>query len=157
MVEKMKTKGIAFLTQNNVNFEVKEYDFKTKGAIYAAQVLNWPLESMIKSIVLLGSSNKFYLALIGGDKEISLKKCSLILNEKNIILASVDDAQRISGYLVGGISPFGFKKEVPILLDKSLKAFEKIAINAGARGVIAFLKTEDLIKLLNPIIKDISQ
>lgn len=153
----MKTKGIAFLTQNNVNFEVKEYDFKTKGAIYAAQVLNWPLESMIKSIVLLGSSNKFYLALIGGDKEISLKKCSLILNEKNIILASVDDAQRISGYLVGGISPFGFKKEVPILLDKSLKAFEKIAINAGARGVIAFLKTEDLIKLLNPIIKDISQ
>jgi Cys-tRNA(Pro)/Cys-tRNA(Cys) deacylase len=153
----MKTKGIAFLTQNNVNFEVKEYDFKTKGAIYAAQVLNWPLESMIKSIVLLGSSNKFYLALIGGDKEISLKKCSLILNEKNIILASVNDAQRISGYLVGGISPFGFKKEVPILLDKSLKAFEKIAINAGARGVIAFLKTEDLIKLLNPIIKDISQ
>ncbi len=153
----MKTKGIAFLTQNNVNFEVKEYDFKTKGAIYAAQVLNWPLESMIKSIVLLGSSNKFYLALIGGDKEISLKKCSLILNEKNIILASVDDAQRISGYLVGGISPFGFKKKVPILLDKSLKAFEKIAINAGARGVIAFLKTEDLIKLLNPIIKDISQ
>ena len=157
MVEKMKTKGIVFLAQNNVNFEVKEYDFKTKGAIYAAQVLNWPLESMIKSIVLLGSSNKFYLALIGGDKEISLKKCSLILNEKNIILASVDEAQRISGYLVGGISPFGFKKEVPILLDKSLKAFEKIAINAGARGVIAFLKTEDLIKLLNPIIKDISQ
>jgi len=110
---------------------------------------------MIKSIVIKGDKDH-YLALIGGDREISLKKVASLLKEKKVILATIEEAERISGYKVGGISPFGFKKQVKILLDKSLLSHEKIAINAGARGMIAILKIKDLISILSPIIEDLS-
>ncbi|MEJ5273884.1 MAG: YbaK/EbsC family protein [Spirochaetota bacterium] len=151
----MKTRGMIFLDEKKVDYQIKEYEFNEKGAVYAASSLNWPLSAMIKSIVIKGEKN-FFLALIGGDKEISLKKAAQVLKEKKIVLASIEEAERISGYKVGGISPFGFKKQIQILLDKSLLKHDKIAINAGARGMIAILKLSDLINLISPIIYDIS-
>ncbi|MCR4421503.1 MAG: hypothetical protein GYA61_03050 [Spirochaetales bacterium] len=151
----MKTKGIQFLDEKKIAYEIKEYQFNEKGAVYAASSLNWPLNAMIKSIVIK-SDKDYYLALIGGDKEISLKKAANILKEKKLILAPIEEAERISGYKVGGISPFGFKKQIKILLDNSLLNHEKIAINAGARGIIAILKIKDLISILSPVIEDIS-
>jgi len=151
----MKTKGMLFLEEKKIAYEIKEYQFNEKGAVYAASSLNWPLNAMIKSIVIK-SDKDYYLALIGGDKEISLKKAANILKEKKLILAPIEEAERISGYKVGGISPFGFKKQIKILLDNSLLNHEKIAINAGARGIIAILKIKDLISILSPVIEDIS-
>lgn len=151
----MKTKGMLFLDEKKIAYEIKEYQFNEKGAVYAASSLNWPLNAMIKSIVIK-SDKDYYLALIGGDKEISLKKAANILKEKKLILAPIEEAERISGYKVGGISPFGFKKQIKILLDNSLLNHEKIAINAGARGIIAILKIKDLISILSPVIEDIS-
>jgi len=151
----MKTRGIQFLENKKIQFEIREYQFNEKGAVYAASSLNWPLDSMIKSIVIKSDKN-FYLALMGGDKEISLKKAAECLKEKKLVLATIEEAERISGYKVGGISPFGFKKQIKILIDKNLINFYKIAINAGARGVICILNLKDLLSLLSPIIEDIS-
>jgi Cys-tRNA(Pro)/Cys-tRNA(Cys) deacylase len=151
----MKTKGMSFLEEKKVSYEIREYQFNEKGAVYAASSLSWPLNAMIKSIVIKGDKDH-YLALIGGDREISLKKVASLLKEKKVILATIEEAERISGYKVGGISPFGFKKQIKILLDKSLLSHEKIAINAGARGMIAILKIKDLISILSPIIEDLS-
>lgn len=151
----MKTRGMQFLEDHKISYEIKQYEFDEKGAVYAASSLNWPLSSMIKSIVIKGE-NEYFLALIGGDKEISLKKTAEILKEKKVILAPITDAERISGYKVGGISPFGFKKKVKILLDKSLIKYETVAINAGARGMICIIKLKELLSLLSPIIENIS-
>lgn len=151
----MKTRGMIFLDNQKVSYEIREYDFNEKGAVYAASSLNWRLEAMIKSIVIKGDKN-YYLCLIGGDKEISLKKAANCLQEKKISLASIEDAERVSGYKVGGISPFGFKKQIQIIIDKNLLQFEKIAINAGARGIICIIKLSDLLDILKPIIEDIS-
>lgn len=151
----MKTRGMQFLDENNIKYEIREYTFNEKGAAYAAFSLNWPIESMIKSIVTKGEK-QYYLCLIGGDREISLKKVAEITKEKKVSLASIDEAEKVSGYKVGGISPFGFKKKVIVILDKNLINFEKIAINAGARGMIAILNLKDLVYILSPLVEEIS-
>ncbi len=150
----MKTRGMQYLDNNKIQYEVREYEFIEKGAVFAASSLNWPPEAMIKSIVIKGDK-QYYLCLMGGNREISLKKVAECVKEKKVNLASIEDAERISGYKVGGISPFGFKKQLKIIVDIQLTNYEKIAINAGARGIIAIIKFKDLINLLNPLIEDI--
>ncbi|MCX8059058.1 MAG: hypothetical protein N3A58_06550 [Spirochaetes bacterium] len=151
-----KTRAIDFLQKNNINFEVFEYNFEKKGAEFAAEALSVPLESMIKSIVIKDIKNyDFYFCLIGGDKEIDLKKLAFFLKTKKVELAEVDEAQRITGYLVGGISPFGSKNKLKVIIDKKLSKFEYVFINGGQRGVILKIKYIDLIKLLDPLIIEI--
>lgn len=152
-----KTRGIEFLQKNNISFEVYEYDFKEKGADFAAKALNVSLSSMIKSIVVKDiKSKEFYFCLLGGDKEINLKKIADILDVKKVELASIDEAQRVTGYLVGGISPFGSKTILKVIMDKNLCNFEYVYINGGKRGVILKLKFDDIRKILNPLLEDIS-
>ena len=150
----MKTRGITFLESQKIPFTILTYEHKVKGAEYAAYMLNVPVEQMIKTIVVKDEKSKFYFCLMPGDLDFSLKKVARLLNVKTIALAKEDEAERATGYLVGGISPFGSKKYLPVLLNLSLTAFDEIYINAGARGMILKLKLQNLINLLKPIIDD---
>jgi len=152
----MKTRAITFLESKKINFEVLNYEHEIKGAKFAAGVLNVPIEQMIKSIVIKDNNGNFYFCLMPGDMEISTKKAAKLLGAKTVDLSKQEEAERITGYLVGGISPFGSKKNLPVLLNSSLLNFEDIYINAGARGIILKLKSADLIKTLNPITGDLS-
>lgn len=152
----MKTRAITFLESRKINFEVLHYEHEVKGAKFAAEVLNVPLEQMIKSIVVKESGGAFYFCLMPGDREISVKKAAKLIGAKGIEMAKQEEAERVTGYLVGGISPFGSKKNLPVILNSSLESFETVYINAGARGIILKLKLDDLKKLLNPMVGDIS-
>jgi Cys-tRNA(Pro)/Cys-tRNA(Cys) deacylase len=151
----MKTRGITFLEQKKVKFEVLNYEHEIKGAEYAATVLHVPIEQMIKSIVTRDESGKFYFCLMPGNVELSPKKVAKALGVKTITLAKQEEAERVTGYLVGGISPFGSKKNLPALINNSLEKYEDVYINAGARGIILKLKFADLNNLLRPIIEDL--
>jgi Cys-tRNA(Pro) deacylase len=148
----MKTRGITFLESKKINFSVLNYEHEVKGAEFAATALNVPIEQMIKTIVVKDEKGKFYFCLMPGDLELSPKNVARILNVKTISLAKQDEAERITGYLVGGISPFGAKKNLPVLLNSSLVHFEDIYINAGARGIILKLKLADLVNVLEPLV-----
>jgi Cys-tRNA(Pro) deacylase len=152
----MKTRAITFLESKKIQFEVLNYEHEVKGAKYAAGVLHVPIEQMIKSIVIKDESGNFYFCLMPGDLEISLKKAAKLLEVKTIALSRQDEAERLTGYLVGGISPFGAKKNLPVILNSSLQNFEMIYINAGARGIILKMNLSDLIKLLNPLIGELA-
>jgi Cys-tRNA(Pro)/Cys-tRNA(Cys) deacylase len=152
----MKTRGITFLESKKIKFEVLNYEHEVKGAEYAATVLHVPIEQMIKSIVVKDENSKFYFCLMPGNLELSPKKVARALDVKTIALAKQDEAERVTGYLVGGISPFGSKKNLPALLNSSLERFEEVYINAGARGIILKLKFADLISALNPLIAEIA-
>jgi Cys-tRNA(Pro)/Cys-tRNA(Cys) deacylase len=67
------------------------------------------------------------------------------------------DAERLTGYLVGGIGPFGTRRELPVLLDASLEAHERIAVNAGGRGIIVELGRDDLLRLTSATVADLAQ
>jgi len=151
----MTTRGIEVLKKLNIPYQVVTYDHKEKGAKYAAQALDLPPEVVIKSLVFRADDGSFIFALMSGDGSVSEKKLACASHHKRIVPAGPRDAQRIMGYPVGGISPLGAKKELPLFLDVAIAAHEEAVINAGVRGTLLRLKTADLIAVTQATVADI--
>jgi len=151
----MTTRGIEYLNKCGITYEVLSYHHETKGAKYAAQALGLPLEIVVKSLVFQADNGSFLFALMSGDGSVSEKKLARASLHKRVAPASPHDAQRITGYLVGGISPLGAKKPLPVFLDRNVTSHTEVVINAGARGTLVRLETTDLISATHAIIADI--
>ena len=133
------TNGLRFLKQQKIPYEAREYDHKVKGAEYAAEALGWPVEAMAKTLVAALSDGSFVQCLLPGGVELSLKKLARLAGAKSARMATPEEAEKLTGYLVGGISPFGVRKPVPVWIHESLLGFEAIGVNGGRRGLIVFL------------------
>jgi len=151
----MTTRGIEYLNKCGITCEVLTYRHKVKGAKYAAQALNLPPEIVIKSLVFRADDGSFLFALMSGDGSVSEKKLARASKHKHVAPASPHDAQRITGYLVGGISPLGAKKLLPVFLDSTVASHTEVVINAGARGTLVRLATTDLINVTEATVADI--
>ena len=134
------TNALRFLKQRKIPHEAREYDHKVKGAEYAAQALEWPVEAMAKTLVAALADGSFCQCLLPGHLELSLKKLARVAGVKSARMATQEEAERLTGYLVGGISPFGVRKPVPVWVHESLAGFETIGVNGGRRGLIVFLE-----------------
>ena len=152
----MKTRAISLLEKMGVGYEVLNYKHDVKGAKYAADSLGADIKQMIKSLVIKDNNNCFYFCLMPGHLEVSVKKAAKLLNVKSAAMATSEEAERLTGYFVGGISPFGSKNELKVIIDSSLILHEQIYINGGARGVILKMKFSDLQKTLEPLSGDIA-
>ncbi|TAL17708.1 aminoacyl-tRNA deacylase [bacterium] len=137
------TQAMRFLDAKKIPYEIREYDFRVKGAEYAAEALGWPPESMIKTLVA-GLDKRFVLSLMPAGRELSLKKLARVAGGKNARMSTVEEAEKQTGYLVGGISPFGVRKAMEVWMEESLTGFEKAGINGGRRGCIIFLSPKDI-------------
>ncbi len=138
------THALRFLKQRKIPHQAREYDHKVKGAQYAAQALGWPVEAMAKTLVVALADGGFCQCLLPGDVELSLKKLARAAGVKSARMASPEEAERITGYRVGGISPFGVRKPVPVWIHETLMGFETIGVNGGRRGLIVFLSPRDV-------------
>ncbi len=157
MEKKMSvTAAMRFLKQKKIPFEIREYDLKIKGAEFAAEALNWPLEAMIKTLVVALSDNSFVLCCMPGHIELSLKNLARAAAVKSARMATQEEAEKQTGYLVGGISPFGTAKRMKVWLHKSLLDFEKVGVNGGRRGCIAFMRPTDLRDALEARVEDLA-
>ena len=150
------TRGTQYLSKQNVPFTLHTYDHQVKGAEFAAQATNIPIARMIKTLVV-ELSQGFVFALMPGDRTLSLKKLGRLAGSKVSQMSTPKDAERLTGYQVGGISPFGAKRALEVYLDQSLAGYDTVAINGGGRGTIVSLSTQDLIRLLHPTVADISE
>ncbi|BBB33176.1 conserved hypothetical protein [Thermotomaculum hydrothermale] len=154
----MKTRGIEFLEKNRVEHKVFTYDHKVKGAEFAAEQTGIELERMIKTLVVCDVRGKdFYFVLMPGDKSVDMKKLAKCLGKKKMRMSTVQEAQKLTNYLVGGISPFGAKTKLPVVMEKSLEQFEKVGINGGGRGIIVEISLNDLKSLLNPEVCEVAK
>jgi len=141
----MSTRAIKFLNQKGVSFEVKKYQHEEKGARFAAQAMGFPLERTIKTLVVDLGHKGYIMILMPGDKNIDLKKLSAALSVKRAAMADTSTAERLTGYLVGGISPFGTKQVLPVVMEECLLEFDRVAINAGKRGVMLVMDPKDIL------------
>ena len=103
----------------------------------------------------LAADDEFLFGLIGAEAHASTRKIGRASGHKHVEAASPRDAQRVTGYLVGGISPLGARNRLAVLLDETTAANEHLVINAGARGTLVRLATKDLIRLTDAIVADI--
>jgi Cys-tRNA(Pro)/Cys-tRNA(Cys) deacylase len=133
------TNAMRFLSQRKIPHEAREYDHKEKGAEFAAEALGWPLEAMVKTLVVAFSDGTYCLCLLPGDEELSLKNLAREAGVKSARMARPEEAEKLTGYHVGGISPFGTRKPLPVWVHEPLLRFEAVGINGGRRGLIVFL------------------
>jgi Cys-tRNA(Pro)/Cys-tRNA(Cys) deacylase len=148
------TRGTRELQRAGVPFTLHTYRHDVKGAEFAAQALGIPLDRFAKTLVL-DAGGEPVLCLVRGDRELSLKKLALARAAKAAALVSERDAERLTGYLVGGISPFGTRRRLPVLVDETLLAHDVVALNGGQRGVIVELATAALVAHLQAQVADL--
>lgn len=135
------------LRKAGVEHRLMEYDYRSQdAAAWAAEALGIEPERMFKSLVAVAGDEHVF-ALLPATAELSLKRLAAAAGAKHAEMAAPRDAERLTGYQVGGISPLGARRALPVYLDESADAFEQVCLNAGARGLIVELPTADLIRL----------
>ncbi len=154
------TPGTRLLKQRKIPFEAREYDMKIKGAGAAAEALSWPLAAMVKTLVVFldekGSKGRFVLCCMPGDQELSLKKLARQAGAKGGRMSTQDEAEKQTGYLVGGIGPFGVRKAMDVWFHESIAGLEGMGINGGRRGLILFLEPGAAIRELKAQVADLA-
>lgn len=153
----MSSRGERFLGERGIAFESLEYDFREKGSEYAAEALGAPLGATLKSLIVRLSDRRFVFVLMPGSRDVSLKELARVTGVKEAQMASARDAQRLTGYLVGGISPFGARTQLPVYVDEGILEHGEIYINGGRRGLILKLRTRDLIGALDPTVINVGR
>ena len=153
----MSTRAIQYLKQRGVAYCIAEYEHFEKGAKYASEALGIPLEKTIKTLVVDMGPKGYVLALMPGNAQLSPKKLSRVYSAKRVEMADTSTAQRLTGYTVGGISPFGTLRKIPVIMDKRLLKFNSVAINGGKRGVMLIMKPQDVVRAANATLGEISE
>lgn len=153
----MSTRAIKFLNKKDIPFEVMKYLHEEKGAKFAAQAMGFPVARTIKTLVVDLGHKGYVMVLMPGDKNIDLKKLAAAFSVKRAAMADTSTAERLTGYLVGGISPFGTKQDLPVVMEECLLEFDRVAINAGQRGVMLVMDPKDILQAVNGNLLDLAK
>lgn len=155
---KEKTNAIRILEQHKIAYTL--HDYTQSDAISAKDVatyFNENEEKVFKTLVTIGKTNTFYVFLVPANKDLDLKKSADVVNEKSIKMLKSELLMPTTGYIHGGCSPIGMKKNFKTIIDKSINNKEYIFISAGKIGYQIEIKTTDLKKIINYETFDISK
>lgn len=149
------TPAIHFLRENRVPFTEHEYRYEERGGTaVSSRELGVDEHVVIKTLVMEDEKKQPLIVLMHGDREVSTKNLARQIGAKTVTSCAPDVAQKHSGYLVGGTSPFGTRKKMPVYLERSIADLDRIYINGGRRGFLVSLAPSDLIKALSPTLVD---
>ena len=129
------TPAIRVLRAHAVSFTEHPYRYEPRGGTQvSSRELGVDEHCVVKTLVMQDEAKRPLIVLMHGDCEISLNKLARVLGVKSVETCAIDEAEKNSGYFVGGTSPFGFRKKVPIYAESSIFSLAWIIINGGARG-----------------------
>jgi Cys-tRNA(Pro) deacylase len=143
-----ETPATAFLKKNAVHFSEHPYEYEERGGTrVSAEKLGVDEHSVIKTLVMEDDEKKPLVVLMHGDREVSTKNLARQIGKKRVESCSPDVAQRHSGYQVGGTSPFGLRKPMPIFVERTILDLERIYINGGRRGFLVAIDPKELVRV----------
>ena len=149
------TPATVFLKANKVVYTEHEYEYVERGGTeVSAQSLGVHEHHVVKTLVMQDEDAKPLIVLMHGDKKVSTKNLARQAGRKRIEPCKPESAQRHSGYQVGGTSPFGTKKKMPIYLERSVLELPKIYINGGRRGFLVGIAPTEITRTLAPLLVD---
>lgn len=152
-----ETPATAFLKKNAVVFSEHPYDYEEHGGTrVSSEKLGVPEHAVIKTLVMEDEAKKPLIILMHGDREVSLKNLARQAGRKTIAPCKPDVAQRHSGYQVGGTSPFGLRKPIPIYVERTVLELEKIWINGGGRGFLVAIDPKELVRVVKATPVDVA-
>ncbi len=152
----MSTRAIKALMQRRIPFEIVTYEHLEKGAAFAAQAIGFELSNTVKTLVVELPGQKPVLALLPGDRQLAVKKLAKVCGVKKAQMADVVTAERITGYKVGGVSPFGIVPELPVVMEVAILERQQVAINGGQRGTMLIMAPSDIAAVTQAKVASIS-
>ncbi len=148
-----ETPAIRFLRQHGVAFSSHHYNYEEHGGTrVSARELNVSEHAVVKTLVMEDETAKPLIVLMHGDRQVSTKELARQIGVKKVEPCKPEVANRHTGYLVGGTSPFATKKKMPIYLERSILDLPLIYLNGGRRGFLVGVHPHDLLRLLTPIV-----
>lgn len=154
--KEIKTNAMRILEKNKISYETIQYECEEFiDGLHTAQKTGAPAEQSFKTLVVQGKSKEYYVLVIPIAEEIDLKKAARVLKEKSIEMIHVIDITKVTGYVRGGCSPLGMKKQYPTVIHKSALQYEKIYVSGGRIGTTLKLNPEDLAKTVKADFEDL--
>jgi len=151
------TPATVFLKANRVAYTEHEYDYVEHGGTeVSAQSLGVPEHHVVKTLVMEDDAGKPLIVLMHGDRKVSTKNLARQAGRKRVEPCKPEVAQRHSGYQVGGTSPFGTRKPMPIFMERSILELPEIYINGGRRGFLVKISAKDILKILSPRLVEVA-
>lgn len=144
-----ETPATAFLKANGVAFTEHPYEYvEHGGAQHSAEVLGFDPFTVVKTLVMEDEKARPLIVLMHGNRTVSTKNLARQIGAKSVQPCKPEVANRHSGYLVGGTSPFGTRKEMPVYVEETVLALPRIVLNGGRRGYLVGIAPQEIVRLL---------
>jgi Cys-tRNA(Pro) deacylase len=151
------TPAIRALREAGVSFREHLYEYVEKGGTAAtAAELGVPEHEVVKTLVFEDDTGRPFIVLMHGDRNVSTKELARQIGAKRTAPCTPEKAQKHSGYMVGGTSPFGTRTRLPVYVERSILALPRIFINGGHRGFILEMSVQDLCRLVETTPVDVA-
>lgn len=145
-----ETQATQLLRKHQVSFDEHPYPYEEHGGTsVSARELGVPEHAVIKTLVMQDEAARPMIVLMHGDCKVSTKNLARSIGCKSVEPCKPDVAQRHSGYMIGGTSPFGTRKAMPVYVEQSILELPRIYINGGRRGFLVSLAPQVLLDVLN--------
>ena len=146
------TPAIHFLRKHAVVFTEHPYRYEARGGTrVSSRELGVDEHAVIKTLVMQDEAKKPLIVLMHGDREVSTKQLARQINRKTVKPCDPAVAQRHTGYAVGGTSPFGTRKELPIYVERTVLDLDRVYINGGRRGLLVSIVPSELVRVLHAV------
>ena len=158
-----KTNAMRILEGLGIPFEVREYEVDPEdlSAETVAAKVGLPPEQVFKTLIVRGDRNGFCFAIVPGNMELDGKALAKLTGDRRVEMAPLKDVQTLTGYIRGGVTAMGAKKDYPVFADETIEICDVISISAGQRGVQLLLSPGDYLRAVSatigPIAKDKSE
>ena len=155
----MKTNGARFLESLGIAFELREYEVDPNdlSAITVAKKIGMPAEQVFKTLLTTIGPDQHAFAVIPGDAELDFKKLARAAGARKAEMVSLKDVQPLTGYIRGGVTVFGAKKDFPVFADETIELFDFISVSAGQRGVQILLAPQDYLRVAKAAVADLTK
>jgi len=146
------TAAVRQLRAEKVDFGDHPYTYEEKGGTaVSARELGVDEHCVIKTLVMEDERRNPLVVLMHGDRQVSTRELARVMGVKQVSPCPPETAQRHSGYQVGGTSPFGLRRQMPVYMEESIAGLERIYINGGKRGYLVSMAPGELIRVLKPL------
>lgn len=157
MAKEAKTNAMRILERQKIPYQVLTYECgEFIDGIHVADLTGTPRDQSYKTLIMEGKSRSYYVFVVPIEKEVDRKAAAKAVGEKSVDMVHVKEIQKVTGYVRGGCSPLGMKKQYVTVFDESVRNFEEIYVSGGRIGVSLKVPVEGLLKTTRGVVADVT-
>ena len=155
----MKTNAARILEGLDIAYTLQEYEVNPEdlSAINVARKIGLPVEQVFKTLLIVTGPDQYAFAVIPGNAELDFKKLARAAGARKTEMVSLKEVQPLTGYIRGGVTVFGAKKDFPVFADETIELFDLISVSAGQRGVQILLSPQDYLRAAHATVADLTK